>query len=81
MKITVTPRFAGKPFTTDIERFAERELQDRLSEGAMEAVASRAANNSRAIGRLLTLLVERNVIGLDDVPGVLGTLDKLEKTP
>jgi len=81
MKIIVTPKYYGPVLEMTVQELAEQALDNRLAEGTIEAIASRASNNSRAIGRLLTVLLERDIIGLDDVPEILATQAKLEVAP
>jgi len=82
MKIIVTPYYGGKPRNTTLADHATRALDgDDYGRGQLEAAAATADNNSRAIGRLLTVLVEKGVIGLDDAETILGGDFKLEVAP
>lgn len=82
MNIITTPRFRGTPRTESLEDFAARSLDGGdYDRGQIETIEATTRNNSRAIGRLLAALVEKGTLGLDEVPGILGTLDKIEPAP
>jgi hypothetical protein len=82
MNIIATSTYGGTPRHTSLEDHAIRALDgDDYGRGLLEAAAATAANNSRAIGRLLTVLAEKEAIDLDDAETILGGGYKLKVAP
>jgi len=67
MKISIND-FGRVRVYDDLEDYAEAKLDGSECErGALEEAAATAANNSKALGRLLDLFAERGLISSDNV--------------
>lgn len=72
VKVEVTTPFR-KPYAVNVESLFEGELDGNdYGVGQIEAATATAANNSKALGRLVDVLLQRGALQPQDITTILG---------
>ena len=76
-------RWAEAPLEYNLVVLVESEMSgDDYDTGALEAARATADNCSETLGHLLELLIERGIIGVNDIPRILGMYEtEIEEVP
>ena len=76
-------RWTREPRECDLVVLVRSEMSgDDYDTGALEAARATADNCSEALGHLLELLIEREIVGVNDIPRILGMYEtEIEEVP
>lgn len=75
MKIKTKDLFGEGFEISSIEQYISACMTCYLSEGQVESISSKTSNNSKALGKLVSLLVNKGLLDINDIVDIGGNYE------